>query len=117
MLAATIRHHLKKYKDKFPDTAKIVESSLYVDDFISGQENVDKFTVGLGAGQIDLSPLLRIELRKSKNYLPPSDWHHCPGKDNPADFLTRGLSVKNLKKCDAWWNGPHWLHQPEENWP
>ncbi|GFR14512.1 DUF1758 domain-containing protein [Trichonephila clavata] len=42
MLAATIRHHLKKYKDKFPDTAKIVESSLYVDDFISGQENVDK---------------------------------------------------------------------------
>ncbi|GFR31233.1 integrase catalytic domain-containing protein [Trichonephila clavata] len=42
MLAATIRHHLKKYKDKFPDTAMIVESSLYVDDFISGQENVDK---------------------------------------------------------------------------
>ncbi|GFQ94044.1 integrase catalytic domain-containing protein [Trichonephila clavata] len=42
MLAATIRDHLKKYKDKFPDTAKIVESSLYVDDFISGQENVDK---------------------------------------------------------------------------
>ncbi|GFQ92086.1 reverse transcriptase domain-containing protein [Trichonephila clavata] len=42
MLAATIRYHLKKYKDKFPDTAKIVESSLYVDDFISGQENVDK---------------------------------------------------------------------------
>ncbi|GFQ66132.1 uncharacterized protein TNCT_432351 [Trichonephila clavata] len=42
MLAATIRYHFKKYKDKFPDTAKIVESSLYVDDFMSGQENVDK---------------------------------------------------------------------------
>ncbi|GFQ88225.1 integrase catalytic domain-containing protein, partial [Trichonephila clavata] len=55
MLVASTRHHLKKYKDKFPDTAKIVESSL-------------------------------------------------------------GLSVKNLKKCDAWWNEPHWLHQPEENW-
>ncbi|GFQ93939.1 DUF1758 domain-containing protein [Trichonephila clavata] len=38
-------------------------------------------------------------------------------KENPPDFLTRGLSVKNLKKCDAWWNGPHWLHQTEENWP
>ncbi|GFR25491.1 integrase catalytic domain-containing protein [Trichonephila clavata] len=47
----------------------------------------------------------------------PSDWHHCPKKENPAEFLTRGLSVKNLKKCDAWGNGTHWLHQPEENWP
>ncbi|GFR01961.1 uncharacterized protein TNCT_679691 [Trichonephila clavata] len=54
------------------------------------------------------------EIQKLSN---PSDWHHCPGKENPADFLTRGLSVKSLKKCDAWWNGPHWLHQPEENWP
>ncbi|GFR23824.1 integrase catalytic domain-containing protein [Trichonephila clavata] len=172
MLAATIRDHLKKYKDKFPDTAKIVESSLYVDDFISGQENVDKalqtslesieifkeagmslrkwhtnskelerfwkeikvlveevnclsdeevvplkFTVGLGAGQIDLSPLLRIGVEEIQKLSTPSDWHHCPGKENPADFITRGLSVKNLKKCDAWWNGPHWLHQPEENWP
>ncbi|GFQ69318.1 DUF1758 domain-containing protein [Trichonephila clavata] len=42
MLVASTRHHLKKYKDKFPDTAKIVESSLYVDDFISVLENVDK---------------------------------------------------------------------------
>ncbi|GFQ92089.1 integrase catalytic domain-containing protein [Trichonephila clavata] len=55
-----------------------------------------------------------VEIQKLST---PSDWHHCPGKENPADLLTRGLSVKNLKKCDAWWNGPHWLHQPEENWP
>ncbi|GFQ66129.1 uncharacterized protein TNCT_432341 [Trichonephila clavata] len=31
--------------------------------------------------------------------------------------IFKGLSVKNLRKCDTWWNGPHWLHQPEENWP
>ncbi|GFR04885.1 hypothetical protein TNCT_497751 [Trichonephila clavata] len=43
---------------------------------------------------------LRIELRKSKNYLPPVIGN-CPGKENSADFLTRGLSVKNLKKCVA----------------
>ncbi|GFU06127.1 reverse transcriptase domain-containing protein [Nephila pilipes] len=42
MLATIIKHHLEKYKDKYPDTAEIVQSSLYVDDFISGQENVDK---------------------------------------------------------------------------
>jgi hypothetical protein len=23
-------------------------------------------------------------------------WHHIPGKKNPADLLTRGLSVKEL---------------------
>ncbi|GFR31908.1 uncharacterized protein TNCT_440791 [Trichonephila clavata] len=62
-------------------------------------------------------PFVKNRVEKIQKLSTPSDCHHCPGKENPADFLTRGLSVKNFKKCDSWWNGPHWLHQPEENWP
>ncbi|GFQ74220.1 integrase_H2C2 domain-containing protein [Trichonephila clavata] len=40
-------------------------------------------------------------------------WHHCPGKDNPSDLLTRGISADSLINCDKWWNGPSFLH--EEN--
>ncbi|GFR13496.1 integrase catalytic domain-containing protein, partial [Trichonephila clavata] len=40
-------------------------------------------------------------------------WHHCPGKENPLDLLTRAISADSLMNCDKWWNGPSFLH--EEN--
>ncbi|GFY12061.1 integrase catalytic domain-containing protein [Trichonephila clavipes] len=40
-------------------------------------------------------------------------WHHCPGKDNPSDLLTRGISADSLINCDKWWKGPSFLQ--EEN--
>ena len=39
----------------------------------------------------------------------PQHWKHCPGEDNPADLLTRGLSSKVLPENGLWWNGPKWL--------
>ena len=35
-----------------------------------------------------------------------STWHHCPGKDNPADLVTRGLSATELMESTLWRNGP-----------
>ena len=32
-----------------------------------------------------------------------------PTKDNPADFLSRGLNFRKLKDKPLWWNGPEWL--------
>ena len=37
----------------------------------------------------------------------PSQWRHCPGADNPADKLSRGVTPSTLKNLDSWWNG--WL--------
>jgi len=39
----------------------------------------------------------------------PQHWKHCPGEDNPADLITRGLSLKVLAENSLWWNGPKWL--------
>ena len=33
-------------------------------------------------------------------------WHHCPGKDNPADLVTRGLSATELMESTLWRFGP-----------
>ena len=30
------------------------------------------------------------------------DWGHCPGRDNPADLGTRGLTAAKLEKSDLW---------------
>lgn len=45
----------------------------------------------------------------------PSSWSHVPGTLNVADHLTRGLSIENLLKCEAWWHGPTFLG--EDNFP
>ena len=46
-----------------------------------------------------------------------SQWHHVPGKDNPADFASRGLSPRQLKDETLWWNGPTWLWKHSTSWP
>ena len=39
LLAATIRHHLKKYEEKYPEEVKVLDECLYVDDLITGADN------------------------------------------------------------------------------
>ena len=42
ILGATISHHLKRYKQSEPEMAKLLEESLYVDDLITGEDNVNR---------------------------------------------------------------------------
>ena len=43
----------------------------------------------------------------------PASWNHCPGRENPADLVTRGVSAEALLKSDLWLHGPRWLHEVE----
>ncbi|XP_011705642.1 PREDICTED: uncharacterized protein LOC105460851 [Wasmannia auropunctata] len=36
-------------------------------------------------------------------------WQHVISEENPADLLSRGMTVEELKICNLWWNGPSWL--------
>ena len=47
----------------------------------------------------------------------PSQWHHVPSQDNPADLLSRGLSAKDLVESQFWWTGPAFLRQDSSSWP
>ena len=47
----------------------------------------------------------------------PSQWRFCPGNQNPADLVTRGISAVQLRESSLWWIGPHWLQQPSSHWP
>ena len=47
----------------------------------------------------------------------PEQWRHVPTKQNPADLLTRGLSVSALIEEERWWKGPAFLVQEETQWP
>ena len=39
----------------------------------------------------------------------PEQWHHVPGKDNPADEASRSLTASQLLKNTRWFHGPEFL--------
>jgi hypothetical protein len=55
---------------------------------------------------------------KSITDLFPSDyWRYCPTHENPADFLTRGLTTSQMHLSVLWNNGPTWLTLSADQWP
>ena len=43
----------------------------------------------------------------------PAQWVHCPGSDNPADLITRGVNAKALTES-CWFTGPDWLREGDD---
>ena len=49
-----------------------------------------------------------------RNLVAPQCWQHCPGKENPADIPSRGMTASELADTPLWLHGPEWLHHSEE---
>ncbi|XP_011859181.1 PREDICTED: uncharacterized protein LOC105556699 [Vollenhovia emeryi] len=49
--------------------------------------------------------------------LPEATWRFVPGKENPADCASRGLTPAQLAQHELWWKGPTWLPEPRSSWP
>ncbi|XP_063979931.1 uncharacterized protein LOC135163955 [Diachasmimorpha longicaudata] len=47
----------------------------------------------------------------------PTHWRLVPGKENPADCASRGLTAQQLVAHKLWWTGPPWLQQDSSSWP
>ena len=45
-----------------------------------------------------------------------SQWNYVSTSSNPADDVSRGLSMKNISRCQRWVNGPEFLQRPEQDW-
>lgn len=44
-------------------------------------------------------------------------WTHIESKMNPADLISRGISVKALVASQLWWHGPEFLAKDRKEWP
>jgi len=44
------------------------------------------------------------------------DWFWVKGKQNTADWLTRGKNPNDLSPDSEWWKGPSFLYQDEQEW-
>ena len=54
------------------------------------------------------------EIREHSN---ANQWRHVPGKENPADDITRGLHIRDLSEPCRWLNGPDYLLMQQSCWP
>nr|XP_029707541.1 uncharacterized protein LOC115254282 [Aedes albopictus] len=44
-------------------------------------------------------------------------WNHVAGCENPADLVSRGMTVAEFIESKLWRSGPDWLACPKEDWP
>lgn len=56
-------------------------------------------------------------IAKIQENLDPGNFYHIPGKENPADCLSRGLSPSQLMEHPLWFHGPRFARLPVEQWP
>ena len=47
----------------------------------------------------------------------PYHWRHVPSELNPADEISRGVTVQDVINNSKWLNGPMFLRKNEESWP
>lgn len=45
-----------------------------------------------------------------------NSWRYVSSKENPADFLSRGVEPSLLKSLISWWHGPSFLIGSSESW-
>ena len=64
----------------------------------------------------NLKIFVGVRVAEIQSTWPPSHWRHVPTKQNPADDLSRGISVDEMT-TGRWMNGPLFLKRPKSEWP
>ncbi|XP_058817006.1 uncharacterized protein LOC131680301 [Topomyia yanbarensis] len=52
-----------------------------------------------------------------QQYTNGCQWKHVPGAENPADLVSRGMSVDEFLQSDLWSCAPGWLSLSPQDWP
>ena len=60
-------------------------------------------------------PFVSARIGEIQSVSNPKCWRFVPGNVNPADHISRGISVSAMK--DTWEHGPDFLCTPKDEWP
>ncbi|XP_043276074.1 uncharacterized protein [Venturia canescens] len=60
---------------------------------------------------------VRNRVSLAQELVPRAQWRFTPGRDNPADCASWGLTISQLARHSSWWDGPHWLAKDSFHWP
>lgn len=65
----------------------------------------------------DLKTFVANRVQAIQDHSKGIQWAHVNTKDNPADLISRGMSMADFLNSQKWKHGPEWLLQPTETWP
>ena len=54
-------------------------------------------------------PFVQNRVSEIRRLVAQNHWHHCSGRDNPADIPSRGCTPQQLSESQLWRSGPEWL--------
>ena len=60
-------------------------------------------------------PFIQNRVLEIRRLVPIEQWRFCPGRENPADFPSRGIATTELCDNTLWWSGPGWLGSCENS--
>ena len=55
-------------------------------------------------------PFVENRVNEIRHNVNPSLWSHCPGRSNPADLPSRGLTTLEVSVSQLWQQRPEWLY-------
>lgn len=58
-------------------------------------------------------PFVSNRILEIQSLTSPAHWYHCPGTQNPADIISRGMSAGQLVESSLWLHGPEYLQAPD----
>lgn len=98
--------------------AKKAQESLRLN--INSQHFWSDSTIVLGwikTSKKNLKQFVYNRVNEITQYSQPCLWNYVPTDLNPADIGSRGMTAEQLKLSHLWWEGPHFLHQTDIQWP
>jgi hypothetical protein len=94
-----------------------VKKSLRVSDVNYCCWSDSKVALGWIKGDANrFKPFVANRVQEIQNATDPKNWMYIPGKENPADILTRGFEAERLISSEIWWLGPVNLPNKEADW-
>lgn len=107
LMAAILGLHLSE------TVAKSLELDLQQTVFWSDSMNVLWWIRGQSR---TFKPFVANRIGEIQTKTEPRQWRHVPTDKNPADMISRGVTLDKLQSSD-WWNGPLYLQNTETHWP
>lgn len=64
-----------------------------------------------------LQPFVRNRVAEILDKTGSHIWRHVPTDLNPADYVSRGVTIDKIIDLDMWWSGPQFLTKDISSWP
>ena len=62
----------------------------------------------------NFKPFAANRINEIQRLSAPRKWNHVKTKENPCDFVSRGVAIHDLALSDLWWYGPENLRNGSE---